>query len=299
MKLLVTGAWRCTDDEIKELSTRGHEVFLMQDEGGELPLAKDEIEGVVCNGLFLHHGIEGFTSLRYIQLTSAGLDRVPLDSIRERGIKLCNAGGVYSIPMAEHAVFGVLSLYKGAHAHYRNAQNREWCKVRSVMELCGKRVLVVGCGSVGNECAKRFVGMGCRVIGVDIAELKNENFEKIYSLEGIADAVSEADVVVLTVPHTDKTHHMFDAELIGKMKSTAVLVNVARGGIVDTDALVSALSEQKIFGAVLDVFEEEPLPAVSPFWDMPNVIVTPHNSFVGENNATRLSNVIFENLSKE
>ena len=298
MKLVITGAWKCTDEEIERLSLLGHTVYYMPDERGELPLKEEEVDGVVCNGLFLYHDIKKFSSLKFVQLTSAGLDRVPLEYINKKGIKLFNARGVYSIPMAEHAVFGVLSLYKSAHAHYKNAQNREWCKIRSVMELCGKRVLVVGCGSVGNECAKRFVGMGCRVIGVDIAEFKNEKFEKIYSLEGIADAVSEADVVVLTVPHTDKTHHMLDAELIGRMKSTAVLVNIARGGVVDTEALTNALVDGKIFGAVLDVFEEEPLSVDSRLWDMPNVIITPHNSFVGENNADRLSKVIFENLSK-
>ena len=298
MKLLITGAWKCTDDEIKELSAAGHEVFFMQDERCELPIAAEDVDGIICNGLFLYHDIKRFSSLKYIQLTSAGLDRVPLDYIEQKRIKLFNARGVYSVPMAEYAVFGVLSLYKGAITHFENRKNREWNKVRSVMELCGKRVLIVGCGSVGNECAKRFGGMGCRVIGIDVEERQDEKYEKIYCIDNIADAVSISDVVVLTIPHTDKTHHLFGAELIAKMNSTAVLVNIARGGVVDTDALVKALKEKKIFGAVLDVFEEEPLSENSPLWDMPNTVITPHNSFVGENNSVRLSKVIFENLSK-
>ena len=298
MKILVTGAWKCTDDEIKRLYAMGHIVVFMQNEKDELPLPAGEVEGVICNGLFLHHSIEKFTSLKYVQLTSAGLDRVPLDYINEKGIKLFNARGVYSIPMAEYALFGVLSLYRSATIHYESQKAREWNKVRSVMELTGKRVLIVGAGNVGGECAKRFLGMGCSVIGVDLAERRDENYEKIYSIENISDAVCEADVVVLTIPHTPKTHHLFDAELIKKMKSTAVLVNIARGGVVDTDALVKALCEKRIFGAVLDVFEEEPLSEKSPLWTMPNVLITPHNSFVGENNHKRLSKVILDNLSE-
>ena len=298
MKLLITGAWKCTDDEMKNISELGHQVYFMPDEKGELPLSAEEIEGVICNGLFLYHDIKKFKLLKYIQLTSAGLDRVPLKYINDNGITLFNARGVYSVPMAEYAVWGVLALYRNASFHHESQKMHAWNKVRSVMELSGKTVLVVGCGSVGGECAKRFSAMGCRVLGVDIAERADEYYEKIVAIDGIESAVTEADVVVLTIPHTDKTHHLFDAELIGKMKGTAVLVNIARGGIVDSTALKVALDSSGIFGAVLDVFEEEPLSADSPLWDMPNVIVTPHNSFVGENNSKRLSKVIFESLSQ-
>ena len=298
MKILVTGAWKCTDDEIKRLYAMGHSVVFMQNEKDELPLSAEEIEGVICNGLFLYHDIEEFTSLKYIQLTSAGLDRVPVEYINEKGIALLNARGVYSVPMAEYAVWGVLALYRNATIHHESKKAHAWNKVRSVMELSGKTVLIVGCGSVGGECAKRFSAMGCRVIGVDIADGVDEYYEKIVSIDGIESLVSEADVVVLTIPHTDKTHRLFNAELIEKMKSTAVLVNIARGGVVDSTALEDALASGKIFGAVLDVFDEEPLVGESPLWDLPNVIITPHNSFVGENNHKRLSKVILDNLSE-
>ena len=297
MKLLVTGAWKCTENEIRRLSDMGHDVYLMPDERGELPIAAEEIEGVICNGLFLYHDIKEFTSLGYIHLTSAGLDRVPVGYIEEQGIRLHNARGVYSAPMAEYAVWGVLSVYRSAATFYKNQSEHAWCKVRSVMELFGKTVLIVGCGSVGGECAARFLGMGCRVIGVDIEERQDNNYERIYSIDKIGDAVTEADVIVLTIPHTEATNRMFGACLIERMKSTAVLVNIARGGIIDTEALISALSDKKILGAVLDVFEEEPLSSDSPLWDMQNVVITPHNSFVGECNSARLSKVIFENLS--
>ena len=211
MKLLITGAWKCTDDEMKNISELGHQVYFMPDEKGELPLSAEEIEGVICNGLFLYHDIKKFKLLKYIQLTSAGLDRVPLPYINERGITLFNARGVYSVPMAEYAVWGVLALYRNAPLHHESQKMHAWNKVRSVMELSGKTVLVVGCGSVGGECAKRFSAMGCRVLGVDIADRADEYYEKIVAIDGIESAVTEADVVILTIPHTDKIHHLFDA----------------------------------------------------------------------------------------
>ena len=115
MKLLVTGAWKSAKEQIDNLNALGHEVVFMQNESENLPCDASEVEGVICNGLFLFHDIDEFISLKFIQLTSAGFDRVPMDKISTRGIKIFNARGVYSIPMAEYALWGVLSLYKKAH----------------------------------------------------------------------------------------------------------------------------------------------------------------------------------------
>ena len=112
MKLLVTGALKCMPSDISLLESLGHTVIFMQDEKGYLPCNAEEIEGVICNGLFLYHDITEFKKLKYIQLTSAGFDRVPVDYIREHDIKIFNARGVYSTPMAEFAISGVLQLYK-------------------------------------------------------------------------------------------------------------------------------------------------------------------------------------------
>ena len=168
MKLLVTGAWKNAREHLNEIEKLGHEIIFMQDESDELPCAYEAVEGVICNGLFLHHEIERFTSLRYIQLTSAGLDRIPTDYVGAHGIKVNNARGVYSIPMAEFAVSGVLQLYKKTCYFYENQKKKIWKKNTDALELFGKTVAVIGCGSVGFECAKHFSVFGCRVIGVDL-----------------------------------------------------------------------------------------------------------------------------------
>ena len=156
----------------------------------------------------------------------------------------------------------------------------------------------MGCGSVGTECAKRFGAFGCLVLGVDLNVRQDEHFQNIVALERMDEFLHQSDVVVLTLPLTDQTRHMFDAGRFAAMKQGGVLVNIARGAVVDTCALLSALDD-KLGGAVLDVFEEEPLNPSHPLWDMQSVILTPHNSFISRGNDHRLRDVIFSNLANE
>lgn len=295
MKFLVTGALKCMPSDISLLESCGHTVVFMQDEKGDLPCNAVEIEGAICNGLFLYHDITQFKNLKYIQLTSAGFDRVPMEYVNEHNIKIFNARGVYSIPMAEFAVSGVLQLYKQSRYFYDNQKKHKWEKHRELLELYGKTVCIVGCGSVGTECAKRFSVFGCHVIGVDVAPYESKDYEEMVSLDRFDEVLCKSDVVVLTLPLMKETYHLMNFERFSKMKNGAHLVNIARGAIVDTSALIKAL-EDRLGGAILDVFEDEPLGEDSPLWDMENVIVTPHNSFVGEGNGGRLWKVVKSNL---
>ena len=295
MNILVTGAWKCTEEDLNTIAAMGHQVVFMQQEREALPVEPAWVEGMICNGLFLHHDMGLFPNLRFIQLTSAGFDRVPMDEVNRRGIRICNARGVYGIPMAEFAVSGVLQLYKQSRYFTENQKSHGWNKHRGLAELWGKQVAIVGCGNIGQECAKRFAAFGCRVVGVDIFEGELPNISKIYHISRLPEVLPDSDVVVLTLPLTEQTKHLFGADTFAAMKQGAVIVNIARGGVVDTQALIHAL-QTRLGGAVLDVFEEEPLNPESPLWDMDNAIVTPHNSFVGEGNSQRLADVILSNL---
>ncbi len=294
MKLLITGAWNCTAEQLEYIKALGHSVEFIQYEKDEI---KDpsSFDGVICNGLFLHHDIEEFTSLRYVQLTSAGFDRIPMEYIKKNNISIFNARGVYSIPMAEFALSGVLGLYKQSRFFNENQSKHQWVKHRNLSELFGKTVCIVGCGSVGTECAKRFSAFGCKVLGADLFPYENPCYEKIHPINELELLLPKSDIVVITLPLTEDTKHLFNNDMLQKCKQSAVLVNIARGAIIDTNALIEALGNN-LGGAVLDVFEEEPLSEDSPLWDMDNVIVTPHNSFVGDGNNTRLFNLIYENL---
>ena len=287
MNLLVTGAWSDGKNCISKLEAMGHSVCFMQFEKDDLPCPYDWVEGVICNGLFLTHPIEKFTNLRYIQLTSAGFDRVDMDYVKAHGIEIHNARGVYSIPMAEFALCGVLQLYKQAAFFRENQKQHLWEKHRGLMELADKTVLIVGCGSVGNECAKRFKAFDCKIIGVDLFPREDSMYSEILPLDKLDEALTQADIVVLTLPLTEQTKHLMNEERFSLLKDGATLVNIARGAIIDTNALLNHID--RLTGAVLDVFEEEPLSTISPLWDKQNIILTPHNSFVSDQCAERLT----------
>lgn len=295
MKWLITGAFRIEPYQADYFAENGHEIFIMQNEKDELPIDSQEVDAVICNALFLYHSIEKFPKLRYIQLTSAGYDRVPMEYIRKKGIAIHNARGVYSIPMAEFAIASVLALYKKERIFFENKAARRWEKQRGLRELYGKTVCIVGCGSIGGECATRFSAFGCRVIGFDASPLKDDRYEYIYGIGSLSDILPEVDILVLTLPLTDSTYHMISRPELTLLSDGSTVVNLSRGAVVDTPALCDELESGRL-NAALDVFEEEPLTSDSVLWGLPNVILTPHNSFVGEGNACRLWAVIEKNL---
>ena len=289
MNLLITGAWQQAIDHYDAIASLGHDLLFLQQEKDELPCDPAWVEGVICNGLFLYHPIEQFCNLEYIQLTSAGFDRVPMDYVNAHGITIKNARGVYSAPMAEFAVAGVLSLYKKIDIFKENQRLHRWDKQRDVREISGKNVVIVGCGSVGTECAKRFRAFGCTVTGIDVIVRTDETFDRILPLDELDSVLCKADVVVLTLPLTEATKGLIDARRLGLIHG--ILVNIARGAIIDQRALEAWNGE-----AVLDVFEDEPLKEDSPLWDKAGFIITPHNSFIGDGNGERLSKLIMDNL---
>ena len=217
-----------------------------------------------------------------------------MNYVEEHQIKIHNARGVYSIPMAEFAIAGVLQLYKQTRFFSNNQKNHQWIKHRDLLELNGKKDCIVGCGSVGTECAKRFSAFGCHVVGIDLYPREDEYYQEMLHLKMLDDVLYQMDIIVLTLPLTEETHYLMNDGRFKQLKEGAVLVNIARGAVVDTEALIKNLD--KLGGAVLDVFEEEPLSGDSELWDREDVILTPHNSFVGENNQKRLLEVIMENL---
>lgn len=289
MNLLITGAWAEAKEHISIIEEMGHSVVFLQQEKEELPCAYEWVEGVICNGLFLDHPIGKFINLKYIQLTSAGYDRVPMNEVERRDIKIHNARGVYSIPMAEFAIAGVLNLYKEMERFREQQKRHEWIKNRNIRELAGSKVVIAGCGSVGTECAKRFKAFDCEVIGLDVTIREDPWFDRIDRIETIDNILPEADVVVLTVPLTEETRGLIDHRRLELVRG--ILVNIARGGVVDQKAL-----EAWKGAAVLDVFESEPLDRDSSLWKKENMIVTPHNSFAGNGNGKRLANVVINNL---
>ena len=297
MKILLTGAYKWTNDKIFAVKNLGFQVDYIPDERVKLDCDVSQYDAVVCNGLFLHNDIKSFTNLKLIQATSAGLDRIPVDYVKEHNIKLFNARGVYSAPMAEWAVMRVLEIYKHSFKFYENQKRCSWEKDRELLEISGKTVLVVGTGSVGSEVAKRFSAFDAVVIGADIFKNESPYFSDCVLMDELDSALQKADIVVLTLPLTDETRGMFNKERFSKMKADAVLINIARGAVIDENALVDALNKGYLLGVGLDVFDSEPLNEDSPLWKMKNVLISPHNSFVSDKTSERLFEIIMKNLS--
>lgn len=296
MNLLLTGCFKYSEDQMKSLRSLGYTVYFMQQEKDELPLEAAEVDAAVCNGLFLSHDIDTFSRLKLIQLTSAGYDRVPVEKIKKWGIELYNARGVYSTPMAEWAVFRVLEHYKQGWFFRKEQEAGRWTKHRGLREVAGIKVAVVGAGNVGQEVAKRFQAFGAETTGFDIHTNETVGFDHMALTETLRECVGEYDVVVVTAPLLPSTRGLINREILMAMQQDAVLVNIARGGLIDQQAMYEVLSERKDLFAALDVFENEPLTADNPLWKLDNMAVSPHNSFVGNGNNKRMFAVMYQNL---
>lgn len=296
MNLLLTGALKYSEEQLNKLKLLGYEITFVQDERIPLEIDVADIDIVVCNGLFLYNDIMKFKNLKRIQLTSAGLDQVPIDYIKEKGIQLYNAKGVYSIPMAEWVVAKILEIYKKSKQFYKKQELRKWEKSRDLLELTDKTASIIGFGDIGTEVAKRLKPFGVHIAGVGRKNIESEFLDEYYLIGDIDKVLQKSDIVILTVPLTEKTQYLINEKKIRQMKDGCVLINVSRGRIIEETALFEAINQHKFLGVALDVFEKEPLSEGNPLWSFENVIVTPHNSFLSDNITKRMFDLTYKNL---
>jgi phosphoglycerate dehydrogenase-like enzyme len=216
--------------------------------------------------------------LRWIHSMSAGVEQVLFPALIESDVPLTNGKGVFKRSLAEFAILGMLWFAKGIPRLLAQKQAHKW-DTFLVDWLLERKVAVVGLGEIGRECAALAKAMGMRILATRRrAELleSDDLVDQAYSPAQLHDMLREADFVIAAAPNTPETRRMFSDNEFAAMKSEAVIINVGRGTVIDEAALVRALQQGKIAGAALDVFEIEPLPATSPLWDMPNVLISPH-----------------------
>lgn len=298
MKILLTGAFKYSDKQLDELRNIGFEIYYLQNENEKFDFEISEIEYVVCNALFLYHDIRQFKKLKYIQVTSAGLDRLPMEYILSENIKLFNARGVYSIPIAEWTVLKILEIYKRSKVFYQQQERHEWIKQRDLIELNERTACIIGYGSIGREIAKRLRAFNVKLKIVDTKEELDEPEVEYYTSDKLNNALVDADIIILTLPLTNKTKESINKEKFEIMKENSILVNISRGKIIKENDLIEQLDKGKFLGVILDVFQEEPLKTNSKLWDYNNTIITPHNCFVSDKNNERMFKVIKENIIK-
>ncbi|MEK6266606.1 MAG: phosphoglycerate dehydrogenase [Clostridium sp.] len=285
-------------EKMKDIETFGYDIKVVKE--SDLIYSEDlaDVEVLVCYAPFKTLEIEKMKKLKWIQLSSIGIDQLPVEYVEKTSIIITNNKGGYSIPMGEWIVLKTLELFKSSKKLYENQVNRKWKMETSILELYGKTIGFIGTGTIAVEAAKRFQGFGVNILGVNTKGRDVEYFNKCYVMEELAKMLEICDVVVCTIPYTKATHHLINEDMFKVMKDGAHFINVARGSIVDEISLIENLKNGKLAGAALDVYEEEPLKELSPLWDLSNVILTSHNSWISEMRNHRRFNLIYENMKK-
>jgi len=227
--------------------------------------------------------------LKWIHSTASGVAQLMYPELRDSGILVTNPSGVFSVPMAEHTMGMLIALARNFPDSVRQqdrghwSQQELWDKPQHISELNGQVLLIVGFGSIGHELAKRAKAFDMRVWGVSRSGNGDTSLaEKIVPISQLHEVLPHADYVVIAAPETAETRHLFGAAELGRMKTSARLINVARGSLLDQAALIAALSQKKIAGAALDVTDPEPLPLGDTLWQAPNLMITPHTSAISD-----------------
>jgi len=241
--------------------------------------------------------LERADRLRLFAGAYAGHSHLPLDALAKRDVAVTNAVGVHAPNVAEYVVGALLSHVRGFRDGYRRQERAEW-RPFEVGELAGSTVTVVGLGAIGSAVVERLHAFDVETVGIRASPEKGGTADTVRGPDGLHDALARSEAVVLACPLTEETRGLVGEAEFTTMPTEAVLVNVARGPVVDTEALVTALRRDHIGGATLDVTDPEPLPPDHPLWGFENVQVTPHNAGATPAYYDRLADIVAENVER-
>lgn len=236
------------------------------------------------------------SQVKWIQFPYAGVNNLPLELFKERGIILSNGSGIHTYAVSESTIGLLLGYTRGIVKAAYNKEKENWVDETNLYELHNKTMMIVGIGKIGTHLAQIAKGFGMKTIGINRSGRSVENMDEQYVQDDLPEVIGKADIVVNILPATKQTTHLFDKHLFSKMKDQAIFINVGRGETVDTDALLTALDNNKLLFAGLDVFEEEPLPAGHPIWSHEKIVMTPHIAGRVENYPKHLYPIFIENL---
>ena len=234
------------------------------------------VEVIVTFGSALFPSLlEKAGQLKWLHSMGTGVDGIADNPELRAGVMVTATRGIHGPVMSEMAFCMMLALSRDIPRNLRNQATNKWDRWPASL-LFGKKVGILGVGAIAQDIALRCKAFGMHVTGISRTPRSLPNFDGMVGHAGMPGVLSELDYLILTIPYTSESHHLVNAEFLSRMKVTSFLINIARGGIVDEDALIQALKEKRIAGAGLDVFATEPLPGESPFWKLDNVIITAH-----------------------
>ncbi|PAU83697.1 hydroxyacid dehydrogenase [Halorubrum salipaludis] len=236
--------------------------------------------------------------LELFACTFAGTDHVPTDALREHGVAVTNAGGIHAPGIAEQTIANMLVFARNLHEGFRRKANGEWRHFQS-REFTDSTVTVVGLGSIGQAVVQRLAGFEVETIGIRYTPEKGGPTDEVLGFDDddVHEAFARSDYVVLACPLNDLTRGLVGEAELATLPPNAVVVNAARGGLVDTDALVAALQTEGIRGAALDVTDPEPLPSDHVLWDLENCLITPHTGGHTPKHWDRLADIVADNVA--
>jgi len=235
--------------------------------------------------------------LKWIQVIGAGVETQIFPELIQSDVILTNTSGAFNQVMADHAFALILAISRGIAIFEKNRKQKSWTRIGTLHQLSGKTLGIIGLGNIGLEIAKRGKAFGMKVIACDIREMESPPFvDQLWGLQDLDRVLRQSDYLVLIPPLTSKTRGMIGTVELCKMKSTAYLINIGRGPLVDEVALIDALKDGVIAGAGLDVFVNEPLPPNSELWEMENVVMTPHVGGLSPESRTFSFEIFLENL---
>lgn len=296
MKVLFTHDYG--EEKFSEIESLGFEVLYIKEKDLKESDEIYDIDALVCYNPFGKVDIDKMANLKLIQLSSIGIDQVPLEKLNGKNTILSNNKGGYSIPMGEWIVCKILDIYKESKTIYSNQSEHSWELIKSLEELPGKKVGFIGTGTISTEAAKRLQGFDVNIKGYSRSGNSKDYFDEVCKVERLKETIGELDIVVVAAPLTDETFHMFDYELLKLMKDNSVLINVSRGELLVEEDLIDLLEEGKYKGVALDVVKNEPLSRDSKLWDFSNVHISSHNSWLSNMRSVRRYNTILENLKR-
>ncbi len=243
-------------------------------------LAMRYAEATIAYGLPELPALSKMPKLRWIQLASAGVPAALCPIATAQKIRVTNLAGLYGPTIAEHALSMMLMLSRNLHIVLRNQASKTWDRsvATTMLDLAGKTLGIVGLGNIGQNIARLGQSMGMRVVGCRRTVQKTPFVDRVYEVSERNILAAESDVVAVAAPLTPETDGLLGREFFQAIRAGAIVVNISRGPVIVESALVDALQSGRVFGAGLDVFTTEPLPADSPLWTHPNVIVSPHYS---------------------
>jgi len=253
----------------------------------------------VVTGLSPEGLLDHADQLKLFQCLYAGTEHLQLDKLDSRGVTVTSAAGVHGPNIAEYAIGMMLTFARQLHTGFRRSDRREWRHFQAD-EVFGSTVTIVGLGHIGSAIAERLGGFGVDTIGVRYTPSKGGPTDEVvgFDPDEFHDALARTDYLVVACPLTETTEGLIDAAAFETLPPTAILINIARGPIVDTDALVSELQTGGLSGAALDVTDPEPLPEDHPLWTFENVLITPHNSGYTPAYYDRVADILAENLER-